>query len=112
MIYLYVYTKGCKRILNNRLHGQQSWVGPSLLDCINSNISKKCVKNVMSNISNAAKKLSKKCLADQKEYQENIKKMSRRIKSIFKTFFGHFWDRKWVPARTARNRKNPPPHFR
>ena len=84
---------------------------PKLLGCINSNIPKKCLKNVISNISNAAKKMSKKCPAGQNKFQKNVKKMSRRIKNILKTFFGHFWDRKWVPARTARNRKNPPPHF-
>ena len=48
-------------------------------------------KNVISNISNTAKKMSKKCPAGQKKFQKNVKKMSRRIKKHFKNIFWTFF---------------------
>ena len=44
--------------------------------------------------------MSKKC--------QNI---SRTLKIKFKTFFEHFWDQKWAPARAARTARTPRPIF-
>ena len=60
-----------------------------------------CRQKNVKKMSGGPEKNPKKC---QKNVPENKK-------NILKTFFGHFWDRKWVPARTARNRKTPRPIF-
>ena len=85
---------------------------PKLLGCINSNIPKKIYKKCHFQYFQCRQQNVKKCPAGQNKFQKNVKKMSRRIKKLFKNIFWTFLGSKMGSRPNRPQPQDPPPHFR